>query len=443
MPEGTNSRIGKTRRALRVVNSTQGNTPHVATDPDPGAKWINFGRSNLFPEFVTGLVHNFQPILSGIDTMSLYLAGTGIDWLDASGKPIQAADDKWIELTGEAGPAYFMRSVFKDLVLMGARSFEVVYNGAQQPAALHHLDVTRLRCAPKDGTTGKVPAFHWCSNWELRKAQPKKYPALEIANWETLRTESGPKVKGVSYGKLYTPGQDYYGWPWWVAALTDIEVGARIPHFNRTQLDTGFRPAFHIHVFTDRDDVDLDQLDADVEAVWTGVDGKTYVVTHGTVAEGAPQLTKLERGDHAGELDKMGDRAELIAYKAVGVPPVLMGIDVNTGMSGKGLAIEQTVTMFQRMRCMPLQDTITADLVRIMQACGIPVRTAKIRQLSPFDQAVDPVLQRQTYIARTTLNMDLVNNGLEPRPAGDPLGNMLLCDLLRGAGNLDPAVPNA
>lgn len=439
----TSERADTKRRVLKLVNSGQGNTPDIATQAAPGEKWVNLGRLNLFPEFVTALVHNYQPVLSAIDTMSLYLAGEGLEFLDAKGEPIQAAADKWAELMSVQGEGHFLRSVFKDLCLLGHRSWEVAYNGLQVPAALYHLDATRLRCSVKDETTGLVPSYWWSSNWELYGSTKKaQFKPVEMPAWGS--TGNGPKVKQVSFARLYVPGQDYYGFPWWIGALTDMEVGARIGHFNRTQLDTGFRPAFHIHVFTDRDTVDLEQLDADVEAVWTGVDGKTYVVTHGTVAEGAPQLTKLERGDHAGELDKMGDRAELIAYKAVGVPPVLMGIDVNTGMSGKGLAIEQTLTMFERMQCWPRQSVVTDDAKRTLEECGIKgIAVARVKPVRPFDQATDPVLKRQTYIASTTVNEDRIANGKLPFAPGDKRGDMLLCDALKGAGNLDPAVPSA
>jgi hypothetical protein len=36
---------------------------------------------------------------------------------------------------------------------------------------------------------------------------------------------------------------------------------------------------------------------------------------------------------------------------------------------------------------------------------------------------------------------DRIANNLEPRK--DDIGKMLICEALKGAGNLDPAVPNA
>lgn len=442
----TNARIGATRRALRIVGHkpnavalSQGNTPIVGDELKPGEKWVRFGRHNLFPEFVTALVHNYQPVLSAIDKMALYLAGEGVEFLDASDKPVEAAAVKWQELMQHEGEAQFLRSVFKDLVLIGHRSFEVAYDGTQQPSRLYHLDATRLRLGFKN-EQGVIERFYWSSNWEKRTNT--KFREVEMVNWATVAEARVPKDKAVSYARLKVPGQDYYGWPWWIGALTDMEVGSRIAHFNRTQLDTGFRPAFHIHVFTDKDDVDLEQLDQDVEAVWSGVDGKTYVVTHGTTNEGAPQLTKLERGDHAGELDSMGDRAEMIAYKAVGIPPILMGAEVKTGLSGQDFAIEQSLQMFQRTVCIPYQYMVTDDAVKIMRLCGIQnVVKARIKQLRPFDNATDPVMQRQAYIASVTVGEHRLSMGM--KPFGDDRDNVLLCEALKGAGTLDTTAANA
>ncbi len=449
MSEGTNSRIGATRRAIRVVshkptavNASLGNTPNIGTEIQPGEKWVRFGRQNLFPEFVVGLAHNYQPVLSAIDKMALYLAGEGIEFVDAAGKPVEQDAAIWAELMQYEGEGSFLRSTFKDLVMIGARSFEVAYDGQgkRMPAAVYHLDATRLRLGEKNAQ-GIIETMYWSSNWELWRGNKEKYKAQELPNWQTAVEGRERLDKYVSYARLKIPGQDYYGWPWWIGALTDMEVGARIPHFNRTQLDTGFRPAFHIHVFTDKDDADLSELDSDVEAIFTGVDGKTYVVTHGTVGEGAPQLTKLERGDHAGELDKIGDRSELIAYKAIGIPPILMGAEVKTGMGGQELAIQQSITMFQRTVCMPQQHMVTLDAWKLVKMRGGTSVKARIKQLRPIDDATDAVLQRQAYIASTTVGEHRIATG-KPLFNTD-VDNKLLCDALKGAGNLDPVSPNA
>ena len=147
-----------------------------------------------------------------------------------------------------------------------------------------------------------------------------------------------------------------------------------------------------------------------------------------------------ERGDHAGELDKMGDRAEMVIYKACGIPPILMGVEVATGLSGKGLALEQSVTQFIRTQVEPRQKFITDDALRLIHMCGITEAvTCEIEQLAPFDTATDPAMKRQTRMRSITVNEErlesgygrLTKDGLEEAPDGsnlDPKGNMLLIE---------------
>jgi hypothetical protein len=360
MEASTNSRVGKSRRLLRVVNMSLGNAP--APPPTRNNEdWVPRGKNNLFREFLLALCHNVAPLNSCINTMALYIAGKRLVFKDANGEEVQRAHEKWLALNAEDGEAAFRSRVAKDLSIQGDRAIEVVMSKAM-PQAVYHIDAMRLRSGKKDDR-GRVKNYYWCSNWERYTKFGKDYPVTAIPAFgsEGMKTAG----KGILFAKDYTPGEDYYGMPWYLPALTDAEVWARIPVFNRTQLDTGFRPAFHIHVFTNSDEQDIEELDANIEEVFTGADGKTYALTTGTKEEGAPVLTKLERGDHAGELDKMADRAEMVIYKACGIPPILMGVDVPTGMSGKGLALEQSVTQFMRTQVEPRQKFLTDDALRL------------------------------------------------------------------------------
>jgi hypothetical protein len=439
MSEGTNSRIGTSRKVMRVVNmSTIGNAPVVNDKANPSEDFVRCGRQNLFREFLRGLADNVAPLNSVVNTMALYIAGRRLVFKDRNGEEIERATEVWNALHAEEGEAYFRRAVAKDLALLGDRAFELSINALGQPAALYHLDAMRLRIGKKDGK-GKINQFKWCSNWELTNKYSKDYPIQTLPAFNLKGEAFREKGKGVMFAKDYHQGQDYYGMPWYMSALTDAEVWARIPVFNRTQIDTGFRPAFHIHVFLNSDDQKIEEIDGYIEEVFTGPDGKTYAVTHGTTAEGAPQITKLERGDHAGELDKMGDRAEQVLYKSCGIPPILMGVEVNTGMSGKGLALDQSVTQFMRTQIQPRQWLITDDALRIIQLCGVSEAVScEVEQLIPFDPATDPALQRQTYLRSRTINEDRLAGGLgkltidgvpeEDGGVPDPKGDKLLIE---------------
>ena len=429
--------------------SVQGNAPTVVDD-DRSIDFVKCGKNNLFREFLRDLADNCSPMNSCINTLGLYIAGKRLVFRDAKGDEVEAATMKWAELTMMDGEAAFRSRIAKDLALLGDRAFEVMYSKAGI-AGVSHLDAMRLRSGKKDAK-GRVKEYYWCSNWQKRGNYNKDYPVTTIPAFGSDGVKAAGK--GLHFAKDYHQGQDYYGMPYYLPALTDAEVFSRIANYNRTQIDTGFRPKFHIHIFRNGDAKDITDIDQNIETTFTGPDGKAYVLTSGTSDEGAPMFNALDRGDHAGELDQMGDRSEMVIYKAFGIPPILMGVEVDTGMSGKGLALEQSVTQFLRTMVEPRQKFITDAALQIIQLCGVAgVVSCEVEQLNPFDAATDAALQRQSYLRRTTVNEDRMEAGMgrltidgTPEDQGgelDPRGNLLLIQVGTGGGGAsDSGEPN-
>lgn len=445
--EGTNARIGK-KKLLRVVNMSAlpGNTP--VTDPNLNKtdQWVWRGKHNLFREFLRALADNCAPLNACINTMGLYLAGKRIVFKDANGQEVEEAAAYWNGLHAQDGEAHWRKAVAKDIALLGDCAYEVILAHGGGFSGVYHLDAMRLRSGKKDQATGRVNSYYWCSNWEKHKGDKAKYPVIEIPAF------GGPGMraagKGLLYARDYHQGEDYYGLPFYLPALTDAEVFARIAHFNRTQLDTGFRPAFHIHAITNADTENTDELDTSIEEIFTGFDGRTYALTTGTRDE-APIITKLERGDHAGELDKMADRHEMVIYKACGIPPILMGADISTGLGSKALALEQSVTQFIRTVVQPRQYLITDGALRLVQLGGIRgVVSAEVEQLTPFEDANDQVLSRNAYLRSTLLwehraangQGPITTDGQDPRPdrSNWDARNFLTLIEVKAGGSADP-----
>lgn len=400
----TNSRISAKSPLLKVyaMGGTQiGNAPAVISDKNSGEEWVRFGRYNLFPEFCRGLADNCAPLNACIETMAQYIAGNGLEFLDLSGKPLDAARKKWEELCGEEGEDALLEATALDLALTNTMSWQVIRSriGIQEVA---HLDVSRLRCEKKK--EGVIQGYYWSSNWS--KYKDAAYKPERIAAWGT---EGEYKV--VMYRRAYKQQRDYYGEPHWIAAMADAEVLVRIPVFNRTQIETGFKPAIHAHLVTQREAADLAELDENFEMTFTGENGKPYVLTVGAANE-VLTITKLERGDHAGELDKTRAVSKEEIYHSYGIPPILMGVNVNTGMSGRGLAIAEELDLFDTTKVKPKQKHIAACAKRILAECGIDVPVVRVKTLVPFEPAEDPALTRQTYLRRVTVGEDRMKAGL-------------------------------
>lgn len=405
---------------LRVMAFGQvGNAPAIGDDRTTASeKWVKFGARNLFPEYCRALADSCSPLDACVNKMAQFIAGTGVDFLDANGEPMNDAIRVWQELTMDMGEGQLLEATALDIALMNTFSWEAV-NTRLGVGQLFHMDVCRVRAAKK--ADGVIPAYFFSSNW--MKYTQAGYKPEEIKAWGT---PGAPKT--LIYRRWYKQLRDYYGEPHWLAAMADAEVLARIPVFNRTQIEGGFKPAIHAHLQTNKDDSSLDQIDENFELTFMGDDGKPYILTVGSTEE-TLTITKLERGDHAGELDRTRAVSKEEIYHSYGIPPILMGVEQKTGLSGKGLAITEELSLFQTTSVRPRQRMIEDTIKMVLMARGIMVPQVKIRPLVPFEPAADPALVRMTYLRSTKVNEDRIARKMEPLPDTDPRGELMLIEV--------------
>ena len=261
----------------------------------------------------------------------------------------------------------------------------------------------RVRLGKSD-TKGVIKNTFYSADWiqamSKRKGAediyaPRKKPLLELSKRQALAT---------GYVKGYKSGKDFYGDPWAVSAITDAENHVEVGRFNNSQLKTGFRGALHMHYTTDLDEKKLDSLYDKLVANYVGSMGDGLFITFGR--EGEPvEITPIERGDHAGELDEMRVKAEKAVVTAYGIPPIVYGFDdVNTGMDGAGQAQQQAFEKFQRTWVEPRQKLITRELTKLMLADGIDVWDTVIKPLQVIDPKSDEVQDRQAYMRAVTVD---------------------------------------
>lgn len=407
-------------------------TPSMAESRYGKRPYINCGKDNLFLEFCRGMADNCGPLGASHNTMTQYVAGQGLEWLDKDGNPVEKAYEVARRWFAHSSEKTVLNALASDVALLQAKVIDIApsRDGKTAIAAIYHKDVCRLRLLAKQKVADeygvecwKVPGFVWCVDWE--QGTKKSWEALKAD--DRLRPEEtkafdwtnpSKKEKTSIYARQYRQNTEYYGLPWWLPAVTSAEVWAAVPTFDRTQIYTGFRPAFHIHIFSDKDDVDMVQLRQEIEDNLTGPNGQAFTLTVGTVAEGAPTITKLERGDHAGELLDLMKRHADVVYEAYGVPKILMNVEVNTGLSGKGIAIVEEEASFIKRSVEPLQSLITDDFLKLMvQVEGVKeVATCRIKQNTVFNSKTDQELMRMRYLRMTTVNEARTEAGLDEDP---------------------------
>ena len=384
----------------------EGTNAPIVEERYTGNPWVYFGADNLFLENMRTIADNCVPLQRCIEMAAMFIAGRGIKFYDREGNEMEAAQAKWQEWMQDTTEEDFLQATALDIALANTKSWVVRRGFGGGIVRVDHLDVSRLRAGKL--MEGEVRNYYWSANWKevgARGGAVPRYRPIELPAFKM--EERVPSA--VIYSKTYKQNRDYYGEPWWLPAVADAEVWAKVPVFNKTQIDTGFKPTVHLHTYISADTKDLDQYDRDIEDAYTGANGRGIFHTFGTQDENAPVLNRLERGDHAGELDEIRAKAESIIVRAYGVPDILYRMDVVGGLTSAGNAMKAAADQFIYGFVKPKQQMITKDLVRLMNAEGIPVWEAEIKELELFDDDMqaEAIRLRSMTINELRDDMDL------------------------------------
>lgn len=430
--EGTKLFSGHIPRVYAYLQ--QGSVTPSVTERYTSDPWVWFGKRNLWPEQMVTLADNCAPLQRCIHSLAMMIVGDGdMKFYTKGGDEVPEARAALDALLVDTTWEDFMWGLAYDTAFLGAPFMTLRRAAGGDIVRLDHVDVSRMRSGFLNEETGKPDAYYWSSNW-ARVRSHQRYRADEIPRFEPGR------VKGAKEGfyiRTYGPGsaRDCYTLPWWMGAIPAMEVWTKVDAYNKGQIDTGFTPSVHLHTYTNLEEDKLDKYDERVMNAYTGAQGRALFHTFGTPEEGAPQLTILPRGNHAGELDQMRDDAERIIYNAYGMPPILMGVDTKTGMDGASAAIQQAQVQVDAMLVRPKRQILTKAMVKIMNEMGMAeVWSASVESLPLVAPEQDEVVLRQSYIRTVT-----VDEHREKVLKMDPLGGDIGGKLIVEAGQAAPA----
>lgn len=370
--------------------------------------WVWFGSKNLFPEYIRSLVDNCAPLERAITTLALFTAGDGLVFKDKAGKPIEEAKAAFDTLMLDTTEEDFLFRTAYDMALGLGKSWTIRRSPMGDIVRLDHLDVSRLRLEKM--ADRRINAGYWSSDWRMYRQRKNydRYKPERIAMHQWGR--EGGEALELIYGRAYKQNRDYYSEPQWMGAIQAAEVWTKVDNYNRTQLDTGFAPSVVIASQFNGSSEEANKFDEDIEKSYTGSNGRGIFHTIYGIDEQPPQVTVLQRGNHAGELDAMRDMAAEVIYSAVGVPSLLV-TDRKDGLTSQGDAVTARLYQFQRTSVEPLQAMIEKDLVRTMNDMGfVDVYECSITPLNvqKFEQS------EQIIMRSTTVNEAREQRGAEP-----------------------------
>jgi len=101
------------------------------------------------------------------------------------------------------------------------------------------------------------------------------------------------------------------------------------------------------------------------------------------------------------------------------MPPILAGLQVDTGLGGAGLAIKEAQENFQNTKIKPKQKQITENVEQILHDSGFTDVEVRIKTLEPID------FEQSDTIKLSTRTVDELREEAGDEPIGDERGDML------------------
>jgi hypothetical protein len=162
--------------------------------------------------------------------------------------------------------------------------------------------------------------------------------------------------------KNYAPNHFYWGLPNWIAAQFWAETEYKIPKYNNSKLDNGFKPSAHIQVFGDFTPEEAETIADGIVECYTGV-GKNAQVKVQVLRKkaDAAEITLFEDKSEGSyiELQKLSSQGIITAY---GWTPCLAGIAV-AGKLGGSAEKRDDIEFVTNMETKPVQRKFEQSLI--------------------------------------------------------------------------------
>ena len=195
-----------------------------------GKDYMFFGETNLFPQelillYDTSAMHNtcIQAISQGI-----------------IGEGIEVIGDEYINSNGETIDELYEK-IALDYTLYQGYSLNVIWNKERNAISeIYHLPFANVRSG-KPNDDDKVEEYMFSSDWaNLRKNPFQTYRAFDATD------NKGDNASQVFYFYNYTPGNQVYPLPSYVAALNDISLDAQVSRFHSANISNGLAPSMFV-----------------------------------------------------------------------------------------------------------------------------------------------------------------------------------------------------
>ena len=222
--------------------------------------WVNYGLKNNMPELLLDLYNQSPTHHSAIDFGTQSIVGNGIDY--------EAMQMDSTQLY----PNYFeswdsvLRNIALDYELFGSFALQIIRNKDGKTYSFWHMPLHKVRWSEYD-EDGQIPFYYVCSDWsKVSQLGAKKLRAFD------MQTEIKSGEPYLYVYRQYTPTQDYYTSPHYIAALKAIQAEVEYLNFDLKTTVNSFVPSGLLVLPDQSDDEARQTIIKEVSKMFQGSD---------------------------------------------------------------------------------------------------------------------------------------------------------------------------
>ena len=321
-------------------------------------EYMYYGALNLFPQSLIELYDTSAIHHTCIDAITAGIVGDGIEIIG----------DEYVNQKGETIDEIFEK-ISLDYTLYQGYALNIIWNKERTKIAeMYHLPFGNVRSG-KPNEEDEVEEYMYSADWSnLRKYPYQSYRAFDASD------NKGDNASQIYYCYNYTPGNQVYPLPSYVAAMNDISLDAQVSRFHANNIANGLAPSMFVQ-FRNGTPSPEERRDVykEIEKTFQGTEnaGRFFLAFSEPGKE--LQVTPIDSAndDYYILLEERISSRILTAHRITS--PLLLGIKDSTGFSSNAEEIKVAYAHFEGTVVEPKRKKIISGFGYMLRLAGYNV----------------------------------------------------------------------
>lgn len=346
-----------TPEGIYAINSSEFNAIELPNISEVrGKDYMSYGGKNLFPQKLIELYDTSAMHHTCVDSITAGIIGAGIEIIG----------DEYINPNGETIDEIFEK-ISLDYTLYQGYAINVIWNRERTKISeLYHLPFANVRSGKPD-EEDQVNEYMFSTDWtNLRKYPFQTYKSFDATD------NKGDNASQIFYFYGYTPGNEVYPLPAYVAALNDISLDAQVSRFHSNNIANGLAPSMFVSM---RNGVPTPEERRDVykeiEKTFTGTENAGRFFLSFSEPGKEMEVTPIDSAndDYYLTLETRISSRILTAHRITS--PLLLGLhDGSTGFSSNSEEIKVAYAHFEGTVITPKRKKILSGFGYMLRLAG-------------------------------------------------------------------------